>query len=54
MNGEKIGQTPMVHELPLGTYELVFKHPKFGERRITPTIRATVTAPINVDMRKSK
>ena len=54
MNGEKIGQTPMVHELPLGTHELVFKHPRFGERRITPTIRATVTAPISVDMRKSK
>ena len=54
MNGEKIGQTPIVRELPLGTHELVFKHPQFGERRITPTIRATVMAPISVDMRKSK
>ena len=54
MDGEKIGQTPMVYELPLGTHELVFKHPRFGERRITPTIRATVTAPISVDMRKAK
>ena len=54
LNGEKIGQTPMVHQLPLGTHELVFRHPRFGERRITSTIRATVTAPISVDMRKSK
>lgn len=54
MNGEKIGQTPMVHELPLGTHELVFKHPRFGERRVTTTIRATMTSPISVDMRKAK
>ncbi len=54
MNGERIGQTPFAHQLPLGTHELVFKHPRFGERRITATIRATMTSPITVDMRKSK
>jgi hypothetical protein len=54
MNGEKIGRTPIVHEFPLGTHELVFKHPRFGERHITATIRAEMTSPISVDMRKSK
>jgi len=52
--GEKIGDTPLVHDLPLGKYELVFKHPRFGERRVPVTIRATSSSPIRVDMRKSK
>jgi hypothetical protein len=54
MNDEKIGRTPFVHELRLGTHELVFKHPRFGERHITATVRATMAAPITVDMRKAK
>ena len=52
--GEKIGDTPLVHDLPLGKYELVFKHPRFGERRVPVTIRASSSSPIRVDMRKSK
>jgi PEGA domain-containing protein len=54
LNGEKIGDTPLVHDLPLGKYELVFKHPRFGERRVPVTIRASSSSPIRVDMRKSK
>ena len=54
LNGEKIGDTPLVHDLPLGKYELVFKHPKFGERRVPVIIRASSSSPIRVDMRKSK
>lgn len=54
MNDVKIGQTPLFHEFPLGTHELTFKHPRFAERRVTVTIRASGNAPISVNMRQSK
>jgi PEGA domain-containing protein len=54
LNGTTIGKTPFVHELPLGTHELVFKHPKFGERRVTIIVRADGASPATVDMRQSK
>lgn len=52
MKGKKLGETPLVHKLPLGTHELVFKHPRFGERRVTTTVRADAALPVSVDMRE--
>ncbi len=53
INGKKIGETPLANlELPLGTHEVVFKHPQFGERRMTTTIRANAPVALSVDMSK--
>ena len=53
MDGKKIGDTPLANlALPLGTHELIFKHPKWGERRVTTTIRANAPIAVSVDMTK--
>ena len=53
LNGKKIGDTPLANlKLPLGTHEVVFKHPQFGERRVTTTIRANAPVAVSVDMSK--
>lgn len=53
VNGKKIGDTPLANlELPLGTHEIVFKNPDYGERRMTKTIRANSPLALSVDMRK--
>jgi hypothetical protein len=51
IDGQKVGETPLANlELPLGTREVVFRHPQFGERRTTVTIRADKPAALSVDM----
>jgi serine/threonine-protein kinase len=53
IDGKKIGETPLANlELPLGTHEVAFKHPEFGERRMTTTIRANAPVALSVDMSK--
>ena len=53
INGKKIGDTPLANQkLPLGTHEIVFKHPQFGERRMTTTLRANAPVALSVDMSK--
>jgi serine/threonine-protein kinase len=53
VNGKKVGDTPLANlQLPLGTHELVFRHPQFGERRVTTTIRANAPVAVSVDMSK--
>jgi serine/threonine-protein kinase len=52
VNGKKLGETPLANQqLPLGTHDIVFKHPQFGERRMPPTtIRANAPVALSVDM----
>ena len=55
MDGQKLGDTPMANtRVPLGTREFVFKHPQYGERRITAIIRADQPTPVSVDFTKSQ
>lgn len=53
IDGKKAGDTPIAN-LPvlLGTRTVVFKHPQYGERRITTTITSKPTA-LTVDLTKS-
>jgi len=49
-DGHKIGDTPMAnYQVPLGSQEFVFKHPQYGERRVTAIVRANQAAAIAVD-----
>ena len=49
VDGKRAGETPLANlEVPLGTREFVFKHPQFGERKLTATI-TTTNSPLSVD-----
>jgi hypothetical protein len=53
LDGKKIGDTPLGgHPVPLGTHEVVFKNPEFGERRVTTVITASPPVSLSVDFRK--
>lgn len=53
IDGKKAGETPIANlELPLGTREIIFRHPEFGERRVTTTVRAGSPAAVSVDFTK--
>jgi len=53
IDGEKVGETP-IGNLPLtvGTHEIIFRHPDFGEQRQLATITLTAPTRLSVDMRK--
>jgi hypothetical protein len=38
--------------VPLGTRDVVFKHPEFGERRMTATVTAKAPTVLSVDFSK--
>ena len=53
MAGERIGETPIGHvEVPIGTHEIVFRHPEHGEQRAQVVVSLKEPARISVDMRK--
>ena len=53
IDGERAGETPLANfQVPLGTREILFKHPQFGERRVTTTVTASGSAPVSVDFSK--
>jgi hypothetical protein len=50
IDGKRVGETPIARvSIPLGTREIVFRHPQYGERRLTPTIRVGAPEAISVD-----
>ena len=52
VDGSRAGETPLANlPVTLGTREFVFKHPQFGERRLTTTI-TTSAAALSVDFTK--
>jgi len=53
IDGQKAGETPLAHfQVPLGTREVVFKHPQFGERRMTAVVTASQPVALSVDFNK--
>lgn len=53
LDGKEIGTTPVANlDVPLGSHELTFRHPQFGERK--QTVIVTAKAPVRVvqDLRK--
>ncbi|HSL20472.1 MAG TPA: PEGA domain-containing protein, partial [Vicinamibacterales bacterium] len=53
LDGNRIGETPLANVVvPLGTHELVFRHPQHGERRVPLTITASAPAQAIVDFIK--
>jgi hypothetical protein len=53
LDGQDLGETPVGNtNVPIGTHEVVFRHPQLGEQRFTTTVTATTPARLSVDMRK--
>ncbi|HEX6640021.1 MAG TPA: PEGA domain-containing protein, partial [Thermoanaerobaculia bacterium] len=53
LDGAALGTTPLGDlSVPIGTHELVFRHPQLGERRQTVTVKAQTPARIGIDLRK--
>jgi hypothetical protein len=55
MDGKTLGDTPIANvRVPLGMREFVFKHPQYGERRVSAAIRADQPTPIVVDFTRQQ
>jgi hypothetical protein len=53
LDGTLLGETPLANiSLPLGTHELVFKHPTLGEQRKSVVVTLGSTVRVGVDLRK--
>jgi PEGA domain len=53
LEGTKLGDTPLAGiQVPLGTRDFVFKHPQYGEKRITVTVRGNGPSNITHDFTK--
>jgi hypothetical protein len=51
IDGRKAGDTPIANlKLRLGVREILFKHPEFGERRVTVTVKADAPGAVTIDM----
>ena len=53
IDGQRVGQTPLAEQhVPLGTREIVVKHPQLGEKRVTATVTSSAPAEVTVDLGK--
>jgi hypothetical protein len=53
IDGERIGETPIGNlQRPIGTHQVVFRHPDLGERRESVVITLLQPARLGVDLRK--
>jgi PEGA domain len=53
LDGKELGETPVGNtSVPIGTHEVIFRHPQLGEQRFTATVTANTPARMSVDMRK--
>jgi serine/threonine protein kinase len=52
IDGERVGETPIGSvSVPIGTHEIVFRHPDLGERRTTATVTTGAATRVSMDMR---
>ena len=53
LGSQRLGETPIGnHSITIGTHEVIFRHPQFGERRESVTVTTKQPARIGVDMRR--
>jgi hypothetical protein len=53
INGERVGETPIGSvQVPVGTHEVVFRHPELGEQTVRSTVTVGTPARLSVDLRK--
>jgi hypothetical protein len=53
IDGRSAGETPIGNlSVSVGSHEIVFRHPEFGEQRTVVNVTLTAPARLSVDMRK--
>ena len=53
IDGKHVGQTPIGRlSLPIGTYDIVFRHPELGEKKRTTIVKAGAPTRITMDLRR--
>jgi hypothetical protein len=53
IDGGRVGETPIGNlAVPIGSRDVIFRHPEFGERSVRVTVTTTTPARVSVDMRK--
>ncbi len=52
IDGKKMETTPIKLQVPLGTHDIVFKHPQFGDRTRTAVVTASAPVTLTVDFTK--
>lgn len=53
IDGARVGETPIGnYSIPIGTHELLFRHPELGEQRKTVSVTAQGPVRVGVDMKK--
>ena len=53
VDGERVGETPIGSiSVPLGTHEVLFRHPQLGERVVRATVTASAPARVSIDFKK--
>ena len=53
LNGNRVGTTPIANlSWPIGTHDVVLRHPQLGERRATLTVSLKETARLGIDLRQ--
>jgi serine/threonine-protein kinase len=53
VNGQQIGETPLANiSVPVGTHDVVFRHPELGEKHIRTVVTLAAPAKVSVDMRQ--
>jgi hypothetical protein len=53
IDGERVGETPIGNvPVPIGTYEVRFRHPELGEQVVRSTVTLETPARLSVDLRK--
>ena len=52
VDGTRVGETPIGSiAVPIGTHEVLFRHPDLGERRLSVTVKMSEPARVGVDLR---
>ena len=53
IDNQRVGETPIGNmQVPIGTRELVFRHPELGERRTRVLVTLKEPARVSLDLRK--
>jgi hypothetical protein len=53
VDGRQVGETPLGNiSLPIGSHEVLFRHPELGEKHVRAVVSASAPAKVSVDMRQ--
>jgi hypothetical protein len=52
IDGRLVGETPIGNiQVPVGSHEILFRHPQLGERSVSVTVTTRETAKVGIDLR---